>query len=278
MPRFRRICGSAGVGAVHVVALLVGDHLERQLVVVAQERRPLAALGQLRGLLEDVDDRHPVLLPHRHEQPWHQREVEVHVALVAVAEVGGRGPRATGWPRRAASGRRSAIDVAAQAADELVGLGQVLARGAVPLEQVGHGVEAHAVDPEIHPVVDHLQHLVGDLGVVEVEVGLVAVEAVPEVGAGHRVPRPVRRLEVLEDDAGGAVAVGRVAPHVEVAATGSPPAHRRARWNHGCWSEVWFSTSSVITRMPRSWARRPPGGRCAGRRRRGIDRRKSAMS
>jgi hypothetical protein len=28
----------------------------------------------------------------------------------------------------------------------------------------------------------------------------------------------------------------------------------RASWNHGCWSEVWFTTSSVITRMPRACA------------------------
>jgi hypothetical protein len=34
-----------GVLRVHVVALLVGDHLERQLVVVAQEQAPLAVLG-----------------------------------------------------------------------------------------------------------------------------------------------------------------------------------------------------------------------------------------
>ena len=26
---------------------------------------------------------------------------------------------------------------------------------------------------------------------------------------------------------------------------------RRARWNQGCWSEVWLITSSVITRSPR---------------------------
>ena len=46
MPRLIRIAGSVGVGAVHVVALLVGHHLQRQLVVVAQEQRPLAAVGE----------------------------------------------------------------------------------------------------------------------------------------------------------------------------------------------------------------------------------------
>ena len=76
-----------GVGLVHVVALLVGHHLERQLVVVAQEHRPLAVLGDVRRLPQDLDDRMAILLPHRHEHARHQREVERHVALVAVAEV-----------------------------------------------------------------------------------------------------------------------------------------------------------------------------------------------
>ena len=55
MPRLMRVCGSLGVDAVHVVALLVGDHFQRQLVVVAQEQRPLADFGNGRRLLQDVE-------------------------------------------------------------------------------------------------------------------------------------------------------------------------------------------------------------------------------
>ena len=33
------------VNAIHVIALFVGHHFERQLVVIAQEQRPLAGLG-----------------------------------------------------------------------------------------------------------------------------------------------------------------------------------------------------------------------------------------
>ena len=36
--------------------------------------------------------------------------------------------------------------------------------------------------------------------------------------------------------------------------SGDPFAAVRARWNHGCWSEVWLMTSSVITRSPRACA------------------------
>ena len=46
-----------GVGRVHVVALFVGHHLERQLVVVAQEQRPLAGLGDVGRLVQDLGDR-----------------------------------------------------------------------------------------------------------------------------------------------------------------------------------------------------------------------------
>ena len=76
-----------GVLGVHVVALVVGDHLEGQLVVVAQEDPPLAAVGDLRRVGQDLGDRVALLAPHRHEHARHQREVEAHVALVAVAEV-----------------------------------------------------------------------------------------------------------------------------------------------------------------------------------------------
>ncbi len=71
------------VDAVHVVAVLVGDHFEGQLVVIAQEDRPLAALRDRRRLLEDIDDREAVLHVNCHEEPRHQREMEGHVALVA---------------------------------------------------------------------------------------------------------------------------------------------------------------------------------------------------
>ncbi len=192
----------AGVGAQHQVAFFLGDHLEGQLVVVAQERRPLAALGRRRGLLEDVDDRRAVLHLQRHEQPRHHREVEVHVALVAVAEVRGSvlGPLVGLGEQHPAL--VLGVHVRADPLEHVVGLGQVLAVGALALVQVRHGVEAEPVDAHVEPVVEHLEHRGLDGRVVEVEVGLVGVEAVPEVLTGDRVPRPVRRLEVLEDDPG----------------------------------------------------------------------------
>ena len=54
-------------------------------------------------------------------------------------------------------------------------------------------------------------------GIVEVQVRLVRIEAVPVVGLGDRVPGPVRLLRIGEDDAGVLVFLVGVAPHIEVA-------------------------------------------------------------
>ena len=211
----------AGVDPVHVVALLVGDHLQGQLVVVAQEDGPLAALGDGRRLLQDVDDREAVLHVQRHVHPGHHREVERHVALVPVPEVGHGvlGPLV-------GLGQEHpvlvlGVDVGPELLEVRVGLREVLAGGPLALVEVGDGVEAQAIDPHVQPEVEDLEQRRVDLGVVEVEVGLVVVEAVPVVGLGHRIPAPVGVLEVLEDDPGVPVAIRGVAPHVEVAPLGA---------------------------------------------------------
>ncbi len=214
------------VGAVHVVALFVGDHLERELVVVAQKQGPLRRVGDGRRLREDVDDREPVLHADRHEQARHEREVERHVAFVAIAEVGDRILRPlVGLGQEHAIGVVR-IDVAAHLLEELMRLRQVLAVGALALEQIRNGVEPHAIDAHAEPEVQRLQHRLLDLGVFEVQVRLMRVEPVPEVRPGHVVPRPVRGLEVLEDDSRVLVFLVGLAPDVEVArgAAGPGPA------------------------------------------------------
>jgi len=50
-----------GVGAQHQVALLVRHHLQRELVVIAQEDRPLRRRRDLRCLLEDVENGERIL-------------------------------------------------------------------------------------------------------------------------------------------------------------------------------------------------------------------------
>ena len=96
-------------------------------------------------------------------------------------------------------------------------LGQVLADRAFALDQVGHGVEAQAVDAAIEPEAHHADHRFEHRRVVEVQVRLMVEEAMPVVGLRGVVPAPVRRLGVGEDDPDAVVLPVGLAPDVEVA-------------------------------------------------------------
>ena len=86
----RFIRGILGVLGEQVVALLLGHHLEGQLVVVAQEDGPLARSAGASGVWARISVIGIALLAaDGHEQPGHQGEVEAQVALVTVAEVVG---------------------------------------------------------------------------------------------------------------------------------------------------------------------------------------------
>ncbi len=109
------------------------------------------------------------------------------------------------------------VDHLAAVLEERVRLWQVLAVGAFSLEQIGHRIQPKAVDAEVEPEPQHVEHRVLHGRVVVVEVGLVAEEAVPVELPAHRVERPVRLLGVDEDDSRVRVLLAGVAPHVVVA-------------------------------------------------------------
>jgi hypothetical protein len=115
------------IRAVHVVPLLVGDHLQSQLVVVSQEQRHWLFAGICGVCARMSRIGKPVLHVNRHEHPGHDRKVEVHVALVAVAEIRGRvlGPLVRFREQHAI--RKTRVDVRAQFLQELVRRGEVFA-------------------------------------------------------------------------------------------------------------------------------------------------------
>ena len=72
---------------VHVVTFFVRDHFEGQLVVVTKKYAPAGTLWHLGRPGEDFGDGITLFPADCHEHPGHQREMEAHVAFVAVAEV-----------------------------------------------------------------------------------------------------------------------------------------------------------------------------------------------
>ncbi len=171
----------------------------------------------VRRLRHDVGDGQAVFLPDGHVDTGHQREVKGHVALVAVAEVGadvGRPHVGFGEDEAVLVLR---VDDAADFLDLDVGFGDVLAGGAVALDQVRDGVEAKGVDAHVEPEAHGPEHLFHDARVVEVEVGLVRKEAMPVELAGDLVPGPVGLFRVGENDADARVELVGVGPDVHVA-------------------------------------------------------------
>ena len=71
---------------------------------------------------------------------------------------------------------------------EPVRLGEVLAVRPLGLVEVRHGVEPQPVDPEREPEVDDLEQRLVHGRVLEVEIGLMRIEAVPVVRARERIP------------------------------------------------------------------------------------------
>jgi hypothetical protein len=139
------------------------------------------------------------------------------MAFVSVPEVGDGVLRPLVGLREQHAVLEAPVDVLPHLAQKGVRLGKVLAVRSLALEEVRDGVEPQPVDAHPEPEVECLEDGSPDCGIREVEIGLMGVEAMPVVRLGDRIPGPVRGLEVLEDHAGVAVALGRVAPDVEVA-------------------------------------------------------------
>ena len=177
----------------------------------------MAIVGDRRRLADDVGDRVAVLAREAHEDARHQREVERHVAFVSFAEIGARVLGPLIGLRQQHAVRIALVDLRPEPLQDLVGLGQVLVVGPVALDEIGHGIQAQAVDPHVEPEPQDAQDVRQHARIVVVEVRLVRIEAVPEIGLRHRVPGPVRRLRVEEDDARAGEFLVRVAPDIVVA-------------------------------------------------------------
>ncbi len=189
--------------------------------MVAQEDAPLAAVRDRRGLGQDFGDGVAGLSSYGHEDARHDGEVEGHVAFVPALRVVPEvvddvlGPLIGLGEQHGV--RVVRVDLRPDPLEEGVRAGEVLAVGALLRVQVGHGVEAEAVDAEVEPEAQGGDDLLHHGRVLVVEVRLVGEEAVPVVLLADRVVRPVRGLGVDEDDAGVLVLLVVVGPHVVVA-------------------------------------------------------------
>ena len=209
--------GIVGVGRPQIVALDVGDHFQRQLVMVAQKQRPLAIARNIRGLAQDVGNRKAILLGNGHVDPRHQREMVGHVAFIALTEIFLNILRPLIGLRQQQFALGVSVEFGAQLLDDGVGFRQVLVAGALALAQIGDGIETETIDAGIEPALHDLHDGADHARIVEVEIRLVREEAVPVKLAGFRIPGPVLLLGVGEDDPRARIFLVGIAPHIPVA-------------------------------------------------------------
>ena len=167
--------------------------------------------------LHGIQERLSILQVERHENARHDRKVIRHVTFVTIAEVG---PHVR-WQLVRFSEQHPigspGVYVFPDCLDDGVCLEEVLAGRAVALDQVRHRIETKPVDTQIQPEVEHRQHLAHHRRIVVIQVRLMVKEPVPVVRLGNRIPRPVGRLCVDEDDPRLRVTLVGIAPHVVIA-------------------------------------------------------------
>ena len=213
----------------HVGSLLVGQPAQVQLVMVAQEGRPLRHSGQLGQGAEGLDERFGLLPSQGQPKLGIEQEGEQHVGPVV------RLTGAGGAVRRQVLG----VDVGlAQEHGLSVPPLHVLTPVVQDREVLGARVdvgrhlfqhERRGVDPEpgraeLEPERHDLVHLGADLGVRPVQVGLEVVEPMEVPRAGPAVVRPGLGLLAGEDDSLAPVRRFALAPDVPV-----PVRRRRIR-------------------------------------------------
>ncbi len=205
-----------GIGFPQIVALGVGHHFQREFVVVAQEDGPLAGGRNVRGLAQDVGNGEAVFPRDGHVHARHQREVECHVAFVAVAEILLGVLRPLVGFRQQHAVRKRSIDRGADLLQHGVGFRQIFVVGAFPFHEVGDRIQPQPVDAHGEPVAHDGQDFAQHPRIVEIQIRLMRIEAMPVIGAGDLVPGPVGSQRVDKDDAGGGVFVIVRGPDIEI--------------------------------------------------------------
>src|SRR6266545_937160 len=107
-------------------------------------------------------------------------------------------------------------------------LNQVLVVGIFSLNEIGDGIETQSVDAQIEPEAQYSQHLDEDTRVVVVKVGLVRIEAVPEIALRHRIPSPVGFFAVDENNARSEIFLVGFVPDIVVAPLRALPCRTRS--------------------------------------------------
>ena len=225
--------------------------------MVAQERRPTAPSPAAPAcVVQRIDQRLGLCRAQGQPQPGVEPEREHHVRpvvrAVAVRPVYCGAGRRRRWPRTAARRHpRCHCTSCRQSSRIAKSFGPGSHARLDLLEDERRGVDPEAGDAQLQPEPHDPLDLVADRRVAPVQVGLEVVEAVVVPGAGllvaaTRSPSARRGTPCPAVRSGGSSSL-----HTYQSRYGESRIALRADRNQGCSSEVWLTTRSSSTRMPR---------------------------
>src|SRR5215471_13902269 len=158
--------------------------------MIAQKHSPLAIRWNFWRLSHDIGDGMPVFHTEPHKDSRHYWEVERHVTFVPIPEIWTN----IGGPLIGLGKHHTVlvtIQLPADGLNQSVSFRQVFAVGALSLNKVRNSIQPQSVDAHIQPELHCPDYMFQYGGVVEVQIGLVRIEAMPIVRIGHGIPCPV---------------------------------------------------------------------------------------
>src|SRR4051812_32380469 len=142
----------------------------------------------------------PILAADAHEEPRHQWKMKRHVTFITVTEIGTDVGRPLIRFRQQDAALVALVDPLSNILQILVRFRQVLADRALSLDQIRYGITPEPIHPLIKPKGHHLQHGLAQLGIIIIEVRLVAEESMPVILLCYRVPGPIGSFSVKKND------------------------------------------------------------------------------
>ena len=98
-----------------------------------------------------------------------------------------------------------------------MGFGQIFAACPFPFIKIRNGVETESVDTHSEPKIANFLDCLMHGRIVEIQIRLVRIKAVPVICFCYRVPRPVGCFKIFENDARILVFLRCIAPDIELA-------------------------------------------------------------
>src|SRR3990172_10173848 len=141
------------IHAEHIFPLFVSHPRQSKLVMISQEKCPLAGFWYLWGLLKNIEYREPVFHPKRHEYSWHQWEVESHMAYIIVSKVGNSVLRPLVCLSKKHLILILSIYMCPELPQEFIGFRQVFTVCSLSFKEIGDCIQAHSINPHIKPVI-----------------------------------------------------------------------------------------------------------------------------